>query len=303
MLNFLQVALIALFVTSAGVARAQDKEPGLGDVAPAEGTSGQPAPIRPPPDSGRGAGLRPGAIAGDDQVEQVLDAEATKAETKAAPKVSREEKPKNDVKVETLSDLATLAPFDDIAVIQRRFLPKTGRFELSVAGFSNLNNPFYNSLGGSLRAAYYFREQYAAEVIAGAFGTSSRQSTEDLKGNRAIATDNVVTSKSFGVVAFKWNPVYGKITWLNRGIVPFDMNFSLGGGLTQTTGGENAPTLHMGTSQVFALSKWVAFRWDLMWNIYSAKGTDQSGREEQLSQNDLFLGVGLSLYFPEATYR
>ena len=300
MLKFFKVTLIALFVTSVGVSRAGAKESDLGDVAPAEGDAGKPAPIRPPADRPGAAGA---SASGDDQVEQVLDAEATKTDAKAVAKARREEAPKNDTKVENLSDLAQLAPFDDVAVIQRRFLPKTGRFELSAAGFSNLNNPFYNSFGASLRAAYYFREQYAAEVIAGAFGKMSRQSTDDLRANRAIATDNVITSKSFGVVAFKWNPIYGKITWLNRGIVPFDLNFSIGGGMTQTVVGDSAPTLHLGTSQVFALSKWVAFRWDLMWNLYQAKGVDNSGVEQQLSQNDLFLGVGISLYFPEAKYR
>ena len=300
MLKLFRLTITALVLTSAGLARAAARESELGDVAPAEGNAGtKPGATRPPIDA-PSAGAAPTS---DDQVEQVLDAEATKADQKAAPKAARVEKPIDSAKVETLSDLATLAPFDDVAVIQKRFLPKTGRFELSAAGFSNLNNPFYNSLGVSVRAAYYFREQYAAEVIGAAFGSMARQATDDLQKNRAITTDNVVTSKNFFAVAFKWNPIYGKITWLNRGIVPFDLNFVAGGGMTQTTRGDSAPTVHLGTSQVFALSKWVAFRWDLMWNLYQATGTNELGQEEKLSQNDLFLGVGMSLYFPEAKYR
>ena len=306
MLNTLRISLIALVVTAAPLARAQDADPALGDITPAGGqSSARPGAVRPPIDSPSAIPGTGGAPPnGDEQVEQVLDAEATKADQKAAaPKKAPAEKPAPGQKVETLSDLATLAPFEDVAVIQRRFLPKTGRFELSAAGFTNLNNPFYNSLGVSARAAYYFREQYAAELIGAVFGSMSRQATDDLQKNRAITTDNVVTSKNFFALAFKWNPIYGKITWLNRGIVPFDLNFDIGGGMTQTTNGGSEPTLHLGTSQVFALSKWVAFRWDLMWNLYQATGTDNLGREEKFSQNDLFLGVGISLYFPEAKYR
>jgi outer membrane beta-barrel protein len=237
---------------------------------------------------------------GADQIEELYDREESKEESRNA-KVSTKTKP--DKPVQTLSDLANLSPFSDIAVIQRRFLPKTNRFELSATGFSNLNNPFFSSLGVSLRAAYYLRESYALEGIA-AFATStSRQATDDLEKNREISTTNVVSSKGFYALAFKWNPIYGKMTLLNHNIVPFDMNFNAGFAMTQTSENESVPTLHLGTSQVFALSKSMAFRWDLIWNMYQATATDDSGNKEKLSQNDLFLGFGVSFYFPEATYR
>ncbi len=73
--------------------------------------------------------------------------------------------------------------------------------------------------------------------------------------------------------------------------------------MTQTTEEENEPTIHLGTSQVFAWSKSMAFRWDLMWNMYNATTRDDTGKTESLTQNDLFLGIGMSFYFPEASYR
>ena len=150
------------------------------------------------------------------------------------------------------------------------------------------------------------------EGIASFATTSTRQVTDDLEtrpgcpggtGCTGITTDNVVTSKGFAALAFKWNPIYGKITWLNKSIVPFDLNFNAGFGMTSTTEDEMEPTIHFGTSQVFALSKGMAFRWDLIWNMYQATATDDLGAKETLSQNDLFLGIGMSFYFPEATYR
>jgi len=255
---------------------------------------------------GLDSGAPPAAGGGsttESDIESLYDRDAEKQETKAAPKSTGRAAPKDEKEVSTLSDLATLAPFDDVAVIQRRFLPKTGRFELSGTLFANLNNPFFNSIGAGLRAAYYIREQYAIEGLFTFNNTSSRQVTDDLEKERGITTDNVITSKGYMGASLKWNPIYGKITWLNKSIVPFDLNFNIGGGMTRTDSDESVPTFHFGSSQVFAWTKSMAFRWDLIWNMYSGTAKNDDGTTEKLSQNDLFLGLGMSFYFPEAGYR
>ncbi|MGE4131076.1 MAG: outer membrane beta-barrel domain-containing protein [Bdellovibrionales bacterium] len=269
MVHFLRLISILAVISSVGPVFAQDDDDGGTDSAAQE-------------------------------IESLYDKSDSEPSTarKARPKAPEKEK-----EVETLTDLATLSPFEDVAVIQRRFLPKTGRFELSPILFSNLNNPFFNSFGAGARAAYYIREKYAIEGIATFTTTSSRQVTDDLEKKRGITTDNVVTSKGFYGVSLKWNPIYGKITWLNRSIVPFDLNFNLGFGMTRTDENSSEPTLHLGTSQIFAWSKSMAFRWDLIWNMYSATATSDNGSKEKLNQNDLFLGIGMSFYFPEASYR
>jgi len=246
------------------------------------------------------------APAAEKDVEDLYDKEEEKV---VKPKTAVIKETKQDKAAQNLSDLANLAPFSDVAVIQRRFLPKTQRFEASAGAFTNLNNPFFNAIGVSARLAYYLRERYALEGIAAFATTTSRQVTDDLESRpgcatcTGITTDNVVTSKGFFALAFRWNPIYGKITWLNKTIVPFDLNFNVGGGMTMTTEDETVPTLHFGTSQVFAWSKAVAFRWDLYWNLYQATATNSKNQKETLNQNDLFLGVGMSFFFPEATYR
>jgi outer membrane beta-barrel protein len=247
----------------------------------------------------------------EQEVEDLYDKDEKKEEAKSeAKRRPRDSKPAKEA--QSLSDLANLAPFSDVAVIQRRFLPKSDRFELTGGMFTNINNPFFNAIGLNARLAYYLTERYAIEGIVSFATTSTRQVTDDLEsrpgcgagaGCTGITTDNVVTSNGFYGLAFKWNPIYGKITWLNKTIVPFDLNFNAGFGMTSTTEDEMEPTLHLGTSQVFALSKGMAFRWDLIWNMYQATATDDTGATETLSQNDLFLGIGMSFYFPEATYR
>ena len=237
-------------------------------------------------------------------VESLYDKEETKVDNASKPPPSSSA-PKSSPKSPTsLSDLADLAPFTDVAVIQKRFLPKTKRFEFAASAIENLNNPFFNALGVAARIAYYIRERYAVELIGAFASTSSRQVTDDLLHNRQISTDNVVTSKGFYALAFKWNPVYGKITLLNKSIVPFDLNFNVGLGITPLQNNSSAPTLHLGTSQVFAWTKSMAFRWDIIWNMYQASITDPgTGAKGTLNQNDLFLGVGMSFYFPGVKYR
>ena len=259
----------------------------------------------PSDDSAKAAAAAGAAGSGSDELEELYDKDEQKAPAKVSTK--NESKPIVDRKAspeaQTLSDLAKLAPFSDVAVIQRRFLPKTHRFEASVSAFTNLNNPFFSSYGLGLDLAYYFREQWAIEGIAQAAASASRQVTDDLSKDRKIATSNLVTSNGFYGGAIKWNPIYGKITWLNRSIVPFDLNFNLGGGITHTVDSQSVGTVHFGTSQVFALTKGMALRWDFSWNIYQANAKDDGGKAIKLTQNDIYLGLGMSFYFPEASYR
>lgn len=260
-----------------------------------------PGTLSPPPSSSTGSGVNGNGSSAEQDIESLYDKEEVKPQTRKAP--TNTQRAAGAKEMQSLSDLATLAPFSDVAVIERRFLPKTKRFEFSGSVFANLNNPFFNSFGAGLRGAYYLTERYAVEGLVAFSATSSREVTDDLLHNRLIRTDNVVTSRGYEILAFKWNPIYGKMTWLNKSIVPFDLNFDIGLGVTQTSENQSEPTLHLGTSQVFAYSKSMAFRWDLTWNGYSAHAHDDSGSSTTLFQNDLFLGVGVSFYFPEATYR
>ena len=95
-----------------------------------------------------------------------------------------------------------------------------------------------------------------------------------------------------------WFPMYGKFSWFNKTIIPFDMYFSLGYGTTSTQADEKPGTFHIGTGQIFAISKGTAIRWDFSMNNFSTKSVDGVG-----NFNFLFLSVGASFFFPEAKYR
>lgn len=205
-----------------------------------------------------------------------------------------------DKELTNFSDLVNLSSFSDISVIQKRFLPKTERFELFGGLSLTTNNPFFNSYGFFGRFGYYFTEQWGLELNYLSLNTTERQATKDLKEDYAVRTANLVTPQSFLGLDVKYSPIYGKIAWFNGRIIPFDLYFSLGGGVTQTNTDSSPGTLHLGTGQLFSLTKNFALRWDFSWNFYSAEGLE-SGESQNF--NNLFLTVGASFLFPEATYR
>ena len=203
-------------------------------------------------------------------------------------------------KIRAVTDLAGLEPLADIAVIQKRYLPKTGRFEAYIAGTTVLNDVFFINYGLEARFAYYFQERYGVE-FTGAFLTSSQRDSAKGLLRLGIQTESFVTPKGYYGLDFKWSPIYGKMTWLNKSIVPFDMYFSLGLGSTSTSQAGTDPTLHLGSGQIFAITKSTAFRWDISLNSFYAKSLVQGG--SSTLYNNLLLSLGVSFFFPEATYR
>lgn len=197
------------------------------------------------------------------------------------------------------SGLGTLSPFSEISVIQKRFLPKTGRFQF-FGGLSVLtNNPFYNTVGVNGRAGYFLTETWGVEVSYFGLSTAERKTTEELRDIQGVKTENLVFPESFSGVDIMFVPIYGKLALFNERIIPFDLYFSAGVGQTKTQANQNVSTVHLATGQVFAISKAYAARWDLSWNTFSATGIDGSAN----TFNNLFITLGMSWFFPEASYR
>jgi hypothetical protein len=64
--------------------------------------------------------------------------------------------------------------------------------------------------------------------------------------------------------------------------------------------------LRISTGEVFALTKWMAFRWDVAWHFMKPEVRTTVNSVANTSsdvQNNLFINFGLSFYFPEAKYR
>jgi outer membrane beta-barrel protein len=234
-----------------------------------------------------------------DQIEAELEKRAAKTQAPETPVVEKDEK------LEDFSGLGKLAPFSEVSVLQRKYLPKTGRFQFYGALTNVVNDPWFMGLGVDARGAYHLTEAWGVELQGVFLSNSKRQSVDDLDKQHGVKTDSIISAKGYYGASILWNPIYGKMGLLNKRIIPFDMYFSLGGGTTTVDGGTGGTTLHFGLGQIFALSKGMGFRWDFSWNNYSAKpnASATTPAPEAQAFNTLMLSAGVSFFFPEAKYR
>lgn len=238
--------------------------------------------------------------AGDSEELNIIEVELESSEPKPEPVVQERptQSPVQDLRPMDFSGLGQLAPFTEVSVIQKRYLPKTGRFQLFGGLTLITNDPFFNTAGFVGKAAYFFSENFGLELNYFGLSTFEAKATTELKKIQGVKTDNLIITNRVLALDLMWVPIYGKMSWFNERIVPFDLYFSLGGGQTNT-GLEEAGTVHLATGQIFALSKSTAFRWDFSWNFFNTKGIDQ----KTAGYNNLFLTLGMSWFFPEAKYR
>lgn len=210
--------------------------------------------------------------------------------------------PRTEEKPVDFSTLGTLAPFKEISVIQRKYLPKTGRFQLNGSLGMVTNDPFFNTYSFGARGGYFLTEAWGLEIDYVALSTSQRQVTKNIRAVRDIITDSLISIKSYLGIHIMYVPFYGKMSFKNRSIIPFDFYFTAGYGNTKvqsSAGEENPGTMHLGVGQIFAVSKSVAVRWDFTANVFSATGID--GNKQQF--NNLIFSLGGSFFLPEAKYR
>lgn len=232
-----------------------------------------------------------------DEMEQILDKQSEKDEDEPVSAPAKDDSP-----LDALSSLKNLQAFSDIAVIQRKFLPKTNRFEFYGGLGTTVNNAFFMNLGLLLRMGYHLTESWGIEGSFMFLTNSKREVVDDLYTVHGINTDGLVSPEQFYGADLVWTPVYGKVSVFESRIVPFDLYFSGGFGLTKTNQAQNEPTFHVGAGQKFAISKNLALRWDFSWNFYQAAYTD-SGVERTGDFDNLFMTLGMSFFFPEASYR
>ena len=207
------------------------------------------------------------------------------------------------LKAKKLSDLAHLSPFSDVVVIQRRFMPKTGRLAASFSSVFTLSSEFFLNTGIGARLNYYFLEKHGVELSGYYVFTFDRGVTKDLRNIKVNVSERLPIARSFAGLTYNWVPVYGKISLYNRKIVAFDTFFNIGGGMsgirrkskTQTVW---EPTAIFGGGQIFAITRDLGFRWDLRWH-----GTVEMKQKELSYLNDILFSLSLIYYYPSAGSR
>ena len=230
------------------------------------------------------------SFAQEDQDEYFLDDTAT-----------AEEQQKPEELVENISDLRSLEALKDVAVIQKKYLDKTGRFELYGGINIALNSQFFNLIGANLVGSYHFNETWGVE-LQGLFASDLEKSiTEKLDGQQAIDTKAIVTPRTYYGAHLRWSPIYGKISLREKTINPFEVYFTLGLGLTGTDDSQSAFTVHAGFGQVYPMSKNTTFTWGLGFNNFTSDAKDSlngANRGESVNTSMFYLTAGVSVFFP-----
>jgi outer membrane beta-barrel protein len=216
-----------------------------------------------------------------------------------------EEKPPAP-EIEKISDLVKLAPFTDVTVLQKRYQPKSKRFQANLALGGITNDPWFMGMGLSGRFAYHFTEAWGIEGTFTALSNSEREAAKELYENNRVSTSSIVATKGYMGIDAYWSPIYGKMSLQNRRIIPFDMYFTAGMGQASVDGATSSSVsaFHVGTGQIYAINKSWGFRWDFSWNTFSAPQKDATtGKTSATQFNNLILMLGGSFFFPEAKYR
>ncbi len=210
-----------------------------------------------------------------------------------------------DIQIDELKDLSKLSAFSEVSIIQKKFMPKSERFQLFGGLGLTTNTPWFLNAGFKLNLGYHFTESFGVELSSVFLSSSERQVAQEIRTNNNLQPEQFIYTKSYAGLDLLWTPFYGKMTFLNKKIIPYEMYLSLGGGSSNTNSLEKtSSTFHLGTGQVFTITRSMAFRWDYSLNIFQATPlTTTAAVPEKGTYNDLIFSAGVSFFFPEANDR
>lgn len=196
-----------------------------------------------------------------------------------------------------------LDPDKKVYVLQNRKYRKKGRFAAFLAGGLEVSNPYRNAWAVVPRAAYWFSEQFGAEVFYANLSNSDSQTLRELRGASSAALPFVRENRSMygGLISF--TPWYAKLNFFNK-ILYFDWFFNAGAGQTNTAVDQNTfanrgPnyqledlfTVFFGTGQQFYVSQHFLVRLDLMGMYYTANAADGKSKSNY-TNFDFTAGIG-----------
>jgi outer membrane beta-barrel protein len=177
-------------------------------------------------------------------------------------------------------------------VSQRRVFLKTDRFEISPLFGLNINDPLitFLNVGGDIN--YYLNEQ----VGIGIRGIKTI-SGETSKFDEVVETYGVFPKISRPLwsasLNFQYIPIYGKFSFFNTWIFPWEFYTRAGVGWIQTFI-DGHVLINGGVGQRFFMNRWVTFNLDLDYQLFQ----ETFGPDEQVFLQNVIFGFSLSIYFP-----
>lgn len=175
--------------------------------------------------------------------------------------------------------------------VQKRVFQKAGRHELSVQGGLYAADLLSSSYLLTAAYTFHFTEHLAIEA---SFGYTRAQS----KLVRIVEDETSFTALRLNTPVYLyqghllWTLAYGKLRWFEGGISRFDLNFAIGGGVTDNQSAQGI-TGSAGLGLKLYFTEWFAVRVDLRDQVLSQ---ELIGHAQIV--NNLAATLGLSLFLP-----
>lgn len=232
----------------------------------------------------------------EDQVDSI-ESELQREETPITP--SRPLKKTGPTQKIDYSQVKEAMPYSDLAIIQKSYMPKTERFQVNGGLVMVPNDLFFDTFGADLKLGYHLNETWGVEA-EGTFLTSSKaRVTKDMQSKQGINVKNQVTAKNFIGANIYYNSIYGKTALWDRKIIPFEIYFTGGLGMVDTTTTKGSMGIKAGIGELFTIDKNRAARLELSMIFYSAK--DLAGNTQNV--NSMFLTFSFEQFLTKVGER
>ena len=155
-------------------------------------------------------------------------------------------------------------------VIQKNYMPKTGRFDVSGGVTLFPSDVFFKTFGAQLRGGYHLSETWGAELSGIYLISSKSDELKNLESKQSVTASSLATLESFVGANIYFSNMYGKYALNDRKIFPFEIYQTIGIGQVKTNK-SSSPALTIGFGQLLSLSRNDAFRFDLSLLFYQTE--------------------------------
>ncbi len=216
----------------------------------------------------------------------------------------------------SLYDFSWLDSDKEIYVLQNRKFRKDGTVYLGATGAYNLSQDFLDAYGGSLRAGFFFSEDWGIEGMFAKSTSTESDTAKGVKSQGAFPFYRRIDTVTGAMLM--WSPFYSKINTFNQ-IFYYDWMFGLGAasistkdnrnlfntGLSQAAQKELTSESTVGALWNVGLRFYLSTRWSLRLDVtgvtYRAERTTADTGLNKATKTDYFtnydLGAGLNFAF------
>lgn len=234
-----------------------------------------------------------------DKIEDVLETNFPKLETPSEAQKPTVSTPQTNRQKADFSGVGSTALYSDLAVIQKTYMPKSGRAQLSAGLVTVPTDVFYLTGGVALKADYHFSETWGLEVFTNLITSSSKEEISNISNTQGASVKNLVSLKNYSGANLYYNFIYGKLSLMDKKVLPFEIFNTVGVGSMINSNDYQSAAVQVGLGTLLSLSRSSAIRLDLNWAFYQTKNI----MDQTTNENSTFFSAGYSWFFPEPQYR